>query len=195
MTKLSVAILAIAFMSGCSSQPTQTAPAEPAKPKAPETLTGRSAFQKCYIAARGWASDAKAYRVESEVATGVNGRDGKAETWRAGFASPTQRATRSYTWSDGDVSPSTQDSYSPTNTSTQVFDIAFLKIDSDQALQTAQQHGGDKQPPDMPVFYILSWDRSTNGLLWHVIYGPDRDSAKLRISVNASTGDFVRVEK
>ena len=32
-------------------------------------------------------------------------------------------------------------------------------------------------------------------LVWHVVYGPDRDNVKLRVAVNASTGDFVRVEK
>ena len=32
----------------------------------------------------------------------------------------------------------------PTNTNTQVFDVAFLKVDSDKALEVAQKHGGDK---------------------------------------------------
>jgi hypothetical protein len=32
-------------------------------------------------------------------------------------------------------------------------------------------------------------------LTWHVIYGTARDVAKLTIAVNASTGEFIRVEK
>jgi hypothetical protein len=195
MRKLVVAILAL-LMAGCSSNP--PAPAEKPKPKAPEALTGRSAFQKCFIAARGWARDAQPYRLESEVTPDFNGRDGKAGTWRTGFGSALMHASKPYMWQNGEVSPGTQDTYSPTNSSTQVFDIAFLKIDSDQAVKTAQEHGGDKlleKAPDTPVFYILDWDRITNMLIWHVIYGTDRDSAKLRVAVNATTGEFIREEK
>ncbi len=195
MTKLCVAILAIGMMAGCTSQPSQPAPAEKAKPQAPEAITGWRGFHNCYIPARGWAGDAKLYRLQSQPSATANGRDGKSTTWRAGFASASMGETRTYTWSNGDVMPGAQDTYSPTNTSTKVFDIAFLKIDSDQALQTAQKHGGDKQPADTPAIFVLDWDRSSNGLVWHVIYGPDLDNAKLRIAVNASSGDFIRVEK
>ena len=62
----------------------------------------------------------------------------------------------------------------------------------------AQQHSGDKlleKEPNTPVFYVLDWNRQANELLWHVIYGTDRDTAKLRVAVNASTGEFSRVEK
>ena len=76
--------------------------------------------------------------------------------------------------------------------------MAFLKIDSDQALTTAQQHGGDKvleKAPDTPVIYVCDWNHNTNQLVWHVIYGTARDGAKLTVAVDASTGQFIRVEK
>ena len=85
-----------------------------------------------------------------------------------------------------------------TNSSTQIWDMAFLKIDSDQAEETAQKHGGDKileKSPDTPVTYVCDWNRNTNELVWHVIYGSGREGAKLVVSVNASTGEFIRVEK
>jgi hypothetical protein len=194
--KLVVAVLALGFMAGCSSEPSKPAQAE--KPKPPEAITGRSAFQKCYIAARGWARDAQAYKLESQLAGDSKGREGKSLAWRAGFASPLQRSSKPYTWAAGEVSFGTEDTYSPTNSSTQIFDIAFLKVDSDQALDVAQKHGGDKlleTAADTPIVYVLDWNRQTNELIWHVIYGTDRDSAKLRVAVNASTGDFLRVEK
>ena len=194
--RIFVAILAAGLMAGCSSQPSNPAPAE--KPKPPEQITGSSAFYKCYISARGWAQDAQPYRVESEPGTDSKGRDGKAAEWRAGFASPSQRTTRPYTWALGDVSHGVEDSYSPTNSSTQVFNVQFLKVDTDKAFAIAQQHGGDKlleKEPDTPVLYVLDWNRQTNELLWHVIYGADRDTAKLRVAVNATTGEFSRVEK
>ncbi|MGA9643230.1 MAG: hypothetical protein WBQ72_17670 [Terriglobales bacterium] len=188
------AIFALA-MAGCSSSPTGPATAEKAQPKAPETMTGNGAFYKCYIAARGWAADAQPFRVESAQS---KTHDGKAGEWRAGFASPAHRATESYTWTNGDVSHGTEDTYSPTNSSTQVFNVQFLKVDTDKAFSVAQQHGGDKlleKDPDTPVIFALDWNRQSNELLWHVIYGVDRETAKLRVTVNASTGKFSHLEK
>jgi hypothetical protein len=198
MKKLFAAILAAGCMAGCTSQPSKPSTAETPKPKAPEVITGSSAFYKCYIAARLWAPDAQPYRVESQPAADSKGRDGKTAEWRAGFASPSRHATQFYTWANADISHSVEDSYSPTNSSTRVFNIQFLKADTDKAFSVAQQHGGDKlleQEPDTPVLYLLEWNRQENALLWHVIYGLDRDTAKLRVAVNASTGEFSRVEK
>ncbi len=198
MKKKLTVMLSLAFLAGCSSEPSKPASTDKPKPKAPEAITGTSAFYKCYIAARGWAQDAQPFRIESQPSADSNGHDGKAVTWRSGFASPSRRASKAYTWSNGEVSPEVEDTYSPTNSSTLVFNMQFLKIDSDKALEAAQKHGGDKlleKEPDTPVIYALSWNRDDNELVWHVIYGTDRDSAKLRIAVNASTGEFLRVEK
>jgi hypothetical protein len=65
-------------------------------------------------------------------------------------------------------------------------------------LATAQKHGGAEileKAPDTPVFYVCDWNHNTNELVWHVIYGSSRDDAKLTVSVDASTGAFIRVEK
>jgi len=199
---LMVALLGV--LNGCSSEPSK--PAETPKPEGPELITGRSAFQKVYIAARGWKPDAKPYRLDSMATSDGNGHDGKWAVWRGSFASATQRSVKSYTWSssaaDGapsrGVNPGIEDSYNASNSSTQVFDLAFLKIDSDQAFGTAQKHGGDKvleKSPDTPVIYVCDWNHNTNELVWHVIYGANREGAKLTVSVNASTGEFIRVEK
>ena len=197
MKKLVVAIFALGLLAGCSSEPGK--PGEAEKPKAPEPITARNAFQKCFIAARNWARDAQPYRIQSILTDDSKGRDGKSLAWRVGFASPGQQhASRPYTWQNGDVSFGVEDSYSPSNTSTTVFDQAFLKVDSSQAFETAQKHGGDKlleKSPDTPILYVVDWNRQTNELTWHVIYGTDAVSAKLRVAVNASSGDFLRVEK
>jgi hypothetical protein len=196
----------LAGFTACSSE--QTKPAEPAKPevKGPELLTARSAFQKLYLAARGWQADAKPFRLESTVTTDGKGQDGKWAIWRGSFASPAAHSAKTYTWSgsaaegapERGVNPGIEDSYSASNASTTVFDMAFLKIDSDQAFETAQKHGGDKvleKAADTPVFYVCDWNHNTNQLVWHVIYGAARDAAKLTVAVNASTGEFIRVEK
>ncbi len=197
-------LMLLALLTACSdtSKPAETKP----EVKGPELITARSAFQKLYVAARGWNADAKPYRIESVATSDGNGQDGKWAIWRCSFASPAQRSERNYTWSgsaangapDRGVNPGTEDSYSATNASTQVFDMAFLKIDSDQAFATAQKHGGDKileKTPDTPVIYVCDWNHNTSELIWHVIYGASREGAKLTVAVNASTGEFIRVEK
>lgn len=204
MNRLFAMFVALVFLAGCSSEPTK--PAEPPKPKEPEVLTGRSAFQKMYIQAHGWAGDAKPFRLESQPNKDSNGRDGKSAIWRASFASPSRGSVKPFVWSGTDssdapsrgVSPGSEDSYSPNNSNTQIFELAFMKVDSDKAFEEAQKHGGDKvlaKNPDLPILYIADWKGSENMLIWHVIYGNDRDSAKLKVAVDASTGEFLNVEK
>ena len=204
MKKLYLVLLALGLMAGCSSEPSK--PAAPPQPKTPDLLTGRSAFQKMYIQAHGWSADAKPFRLESQPNKDSNGRDGKSAIWRASFASPSKGSVKPFVWSGTDssdapsrgVSPGSEDSYSPTNSNTQIFDVAFMKVDSDKAFEEAQKHGGDKvleKNPDLPVLYVADWNGSQNQLIWHVIYGTDRDTAKLRIAVDASSGEYLHVEK
>ncbi len=200
MKKLIIAgaILAAALMSGCSSEPAKTPQAEKPQPKPAEAITGSSAFYKCYVSARLWAPDAQPYAAESAASANFKGHDGKASEWRVGFASPSKHAIKSYTWSNGDISHGVDDTYSPTNSSTQIFNVQFLKVDTDKAFAVSQEHGGEKllqKEPDTPVIYILEWNRQENLLLWHVTYGTNRETAKLRVAVNASTGEFSKVEK
>jgi hypothetical protein len=194
------------ILASCDSNPAK--PAEQAKPepKAPELLTGRAAFYKVFISARNYAADVKPFRIESTPSPDGNGHDGKSAIWRASFASATQKGVKPFFWSGSNapdapprgVSPGNEDVYNPSNASTQVFDPAFLKVDSDLAFTEAQKHGGDKvleKDPATPVLYVCDWNHNTNELTWHVIYGSSRETAKLTVAVNASTGAFIRVEK
>ncbi|MGA8270425.1 MAG: PepSY domain-containing protein [Candidatus Sulfotelmatobacter sp.] len=204
-TVLAVLLVILALLAACDSNTSKTPEAKP-EPKGPELLTGRAAFQKVFIAARNYAIDAKPFRIESVPTTDANGHDGKSAVWRASFASPTVHGVKPFIWSGSNapdapsrgVSPGNEDVYNPTNASTQIFDVAFLKIDSDQAFDVAQKHGGDKileKDPSTPAIFICDWNHNTNQLVWHVIYGSDRDNSKLTVAVNATTGEFIRVEK
>ena len=198
-------VFAAFLMTACdSAQQANNSDKPQPKPASPET--GRVAFQNLYLAAHGWAPDVQAFQLESEINGDSKGQDGKSAIWRASFASPQKRTEKLYVWSGTDssdapergISPASEGSYNPGNTSTQVFNIAFLKVDSDQALKVAQEHGGEKvlkQAPDTPVIQELDWNRNSNKLLWHVIYGPSAGQAKLRVAVDATTGSFVRVEQ
>jgi hypothetical protein len=198
-------LVILALLVGCDSNTAKPPEAKP-EPKPPELLTGRAAFQKVFIAAHTYAADVKPFRIESIPSTDGAGRDGKSSIWRASFASPAQRGVKPFIWSGSNapdapsrgVSPGNEDNYNPNNASTQIFDVAFIKVDSDQAFAEAQKHGGDKvleKDPTTPVLYVCDWNHNTNELTWHVIYGASRETAKLTIAVNASTGAFIRVEK
>lgn len=198
MKRLALALLFLATLSGCTSQPNQPAP----KPEPAEPHTGRAAFQRLYVAARGWAPDVRPYKLESGVVGDNRGQGGKAVIWNAAFTSPSQRESKPFTWSGIDapdvpargVNPGTMDPFTPGND----FDVQFLKEDSDTAFEVAQAHGGEKvlhDKPDTPVIYSLEWNKSGNNLIWHVIYGNSRNDAALIIDVDASTGQFLRKEK
>jgi hypothetical protein len=203
---LAAAILMIlALLVSCNSGTTNAPPAKP-EIKPPELLTGRAAFYKTFIAARNYAADVKPFRIESTPSSESDGHDGKSTIWRSSYASATQRGVKPFFWSGSNlpdapsrgVSPGNEDVYNPSNASTQVFDPAFLKVDSDQAFTEAQKHGGDKlleTDPTTPVLFVCEWNHNTNQLVWHVIYGTSRETAKLAVSVDASTGLFIRVEK
>ncbi len=206
MKKLLVAMLGLTILTGCTSEPAKPVQTEKPKPKTTEAVTGRAAFQKLYISARGWARDAQPYRLESQITADWKGKDGKSAIWRAYFASPNQRGVKPFIWSGSQapdapspgITPGNEDTYNPTNSSTRVFDTAFIKLDSDKALEVAQKHGGEKvlqKNPDNPIVYVLNWDGVTNELIWHVIYGDSPEDAKLRVAVNASNSEFLRVEK
>lgn len=200
------------LLAGCTSsnvpRTTNQAQSQP-KPAAqaqPQYETGRTAFQKTYLSARLWAADVKPFRLQSQFTPDAPVAEGKAGLWRGSFASPSKRLMKLFVWS-GLVGPdapeqgitfSAEDSWNPNNSSTQVFDLAFLKVDSDKAYQVAQQHGGEKltrKDAKQPTFFLLDWDAHKNQLVWHVIYGSSQDEAKLQVAVNATTGEFLRVEK
>jgi hypothetical protein len=199
-------LLSLMLFAACNSEPSKPVAMEKPQPKGPELSTGRTAFQKMFVSARGWARDAQPFRLESQTNSDSKGQDGKSAIWRASFASPAQHGLKPFTWSGTNasdapsrgVSPGSEDSYSPSNSSTQVFDMAFLKVDSDKALEVAKKHGGEKvleKTPETSVFYVLDWNHSSNELTWHVIFGDNRDQPKLRVAVNASNAEFLRVEK
>jgi hypothetical protein len=203
--------LTLSLLVSCSSEKkvaTETASQPPPKPvvKEPQFDTGRTAFQRIYLSARLWAPDAKPFRLQSQFTQDAPTADGKAGLWRASFASPSKRMMKLFVWSglvgpdapEQGISFSAEDSWSASNSSTQPFDIGFLKVDSDKAYEVAQKNGGEKltrKNPKQPVIFALSWDAAKNQLVWHVLYGENPTEAKLRLAVDATSGAFLRVEK
>jgi hypothetical protein len=211
MKKLLVSSLALALLAGCSSsQPANetSQTAQPQKAAESQFITGREALQQIFPGARGWAGDAKPIRVES-AAMKENKKDGKSSVWTVTFGSPSHRTMRSYTWSGSSaegapergVTPGSEDSFSPNNSSTAPFDLAYWKADSPKAFEAAQdalkKHNKDvlKKAPDTPVKFTLFFIPASSKLVWRVTYGTSQNTAKENVLVNASSGDFDSIEK
>ena len=193
---LALASAALIFI-GCDDNK----PAAPAQPKTNQVETGRFALQKMIPAARGWSPDANPIQLSSSANSQVNGHDGKAGFWRALFASAGRGKSEPFSWSgltDPDVprgvNHGVEDTYSAANRSMMTWDLNYLKIDTDQAFETAQKHGGKElleKDPKTTVNYLLDYDATSHQLRWHVSYGTP---SKLTVMVDASSGAFLRKE-
>jgi hypothetical protein len=220
MIEKTISIILLAFaLTACSSspsggsQPSSPPAAKPVETKPSDTETGRIALQRLYTTSRGWAPDTEPVNLQSQNSrhAGGNenpplGHDGKSAIWRGLFASASRHSMKTYMWSglsgpdapSPGITPGTEDSWSATNNSTQIFQLPFLKTDSTQALETAQKHGGAallKKDANLPVNFTLSWEPRTSMLIWHVLYGQSVNDPDLDVVVNATTNQFVRVEK
>lgn len=202
-------LLTLAMLSACSSNKPNAPENKPAETKPafePTFMTGREALQRMYVASRSWAPDAKPYSLQSIATKEDNGQDGKSGIWGAGFASASKRSIKVFSWSglnsndapEPGISSRPEDTYNPANPSTAVFDLAFLKIDSDEAVKTALKHGGEKlvkADKNINVFYSLNWNPRENKLIWRVLFGAEQNQPKLVVDVDATTGTFMKVEK
>jgi hypothetical protein len=202
-TSLNMLLALAVICLGCSSEPTKAPAGNTEQPAVVQTETGRFALQRMLVPARGWSADAMPVRMESTNLKGSNGHDGKANFWRALFASPGRQKQEPFTWAGmatedtpRGVNHGVEDTYNAANRSSRPFDLNFLKVDTDKAFEVAQEHGGKKlldKDPKVNVGYLLDFDVQSNQLRWHVIYGSD-SIGKLTVLVDASSGAFLRKE-
>lgn len=196
------AILALALFSlGCDSSP-KTPEKKDSQTESVQLETGRFALQKMLAPARFWVADAMPVRMESTNLKDTTGKDGKAVFWRAIFASTSREKSETFTWAgmatdDGPrgVNHGPEDTYNPANRAARIFDLNYLKSDTDKAFEVAQAHGGKQileKDPKATVGYLLDFDAQASQLRWHVIYGGNDANSKLTVLVDASNGEFLR---
>ncbi|HUE01190.1 MAG TPA: hypothetical protein VMR62_16570 [Bryobacteraceae bacterium] len=187
------------LLAGCSSEP--PAPQTKAAQKPAEPVTGRQALQQMYIAARGWAADIQPIKLTSMLLQDVKAEPGKAGAWQVMFVSATQAKARSYTYSvvesEGNlhqgVFPGSDQSWSGSSGVTKPFPMAAIKIDSDQAYQTALKKAGDydKKNPGKPITFLLEANDKFPDVSWRVIWGESAGTSNFSIFVDASTGLYL----
>jgi hypothetical protein len=181
-------------LTGCSSRPQSAAPVKP-----PEPVTGLHALYGMYAQARSWAPDIQVVGCQSIDITQVPSQPGKAPAWQAVFASPSLGRKRAYTYSVFDASTSLRkgifpDSPTAMGSDTRSFVPAGVRVDTDQAWETALKHGEDyaKKNPSMPVTYTLEMNRLTNSPAWRVIWGEDVAASRFSILIDSATGEYLQ---
>jgi len=188
-------------LAGCSDTSTPPKAAEPVKP--PEAVTGRYALQQMYIAARAWGADIQPLKVNSILLPDVKAAPGKAGAWQAMFVSASQHKARSYTYSvieAGDnlhkgVFAGPEQSWSGPSGDTKPFPMVAVKIDSDDAYQTALKKGADydKKNPGMAINLLLESTTRFPDTSWRVIWGESVGTSAFSVFVDATTGQYLEI--
>ena len=194
-------------LAACSSgtPPAEQPKSEAAQPekKQPAPYLASECLNRMVGQAHLWNADARPVRVESDVNSEANGQDGKATIWRGIFASTGRQAMKTFTCSGSrlpgaasfGVSGEMEMGYDPAAVP---FESFLVKINSDAAFKTAQEHGGAdlmKKDPQQPVVYVLQMTRGQTVPYWYVVYGKDLKDNKGIGVINATTGAFVRATK
>ncbi len=188
------------MLAGCSEAPKTEAAKQPEK--VPEPVTGRQAFQMMYPQARRWAADAQPFQLQSIRLSQVKSNKGKAGAWQAIFVSPSQSKSRTYTYSvveaEGNlhegVFGSIEESYS-TQAAASPFEIAAIRIDSDQAYDTAAQKSQEyiQKNPGKPITFLLEQTKRYPDVTWRVIWGESVGTSDYSVFVDATTGAFLGI--
>ncbi|MBI3208594.1 MAG: hypothetical protein HYZ37_06800 [Candidatus Solibacter usitatus] len=186
------------FSVACSEAPVAKKKA-PEKP--PEPISARHAFQNMFAAARTWAPDAQVVQLQSYPIADVKEKDGLYGAWVASFASPSRMKLKTWSYSVVEaggnfhkgVFAGHEESFSGTRGQAKPFLAAALRIDSDEAFQTASKKATDymAKHPDMRISYLLELTPRFPDPAWRIMWGESVSSSTYSVFVDATTGLFL----
>lgn len=201
---LSVAAVAVALLSGCSSSTnnasTQPA-AAPAPVAAPQIITAKTAFWEMYKTAHAWASDAEPMRITMKEVPGYKNEAGKAGMWEAVFGSESLRSYRTFSYAIVDAPPSISKGvaaglampWSGPSRDAMPIDTSMFSIDSDAAYTAALADAATvlKTKPDLTVTDFEVGDTYKFPTpVWYILWGTKK--AGYAAVVDASTGKLMK---
>ncbi len=199
--KSSVAMaLALVLLAGCSEAP-KTESAKKTE-KAPQPMTGRQAFQMIYPQARRWAADAQPLELRSINLSEVPAQKGKAGAWQAIFVSASRNKSRMYTYSAVEAGGSLHEGVfgnieedAPAHPSSAPFEMSAIRIDSDQAYETAAKKSQEyiQKNPKTPVSFLLEQNKRYPEVTWRVIWGESVGTSEYSVFVDATTGTILAI--
>ncbi len=190
------------LLAGCSSEP-PAAEKKKAPETPPEPVAGRQALQQMYIAARSWAADIQVLKLSSILMPEVKATPGTAPAWQAIFVSASQSKARSYTYSvvesEGNlhkgVFAGLDQSWSGPSGVSKPFPMAAIKVNSDEAYQTALKKSAEyeKKNPGKPINFLLESNTKFPDVTWRVIWGESVGTSNFSVFVDASTGQYLEI--
>lgn len=185
----------------CSEGPTRES-VKSTKPVAPPSpVTGRFAFQRMYMQAKGWAVDAQPLNFSGIHLKQVPQEPGKCGAWQGTFVSQQKTKARTYTYSVVDtggiregVLAGREETWNGPRGQQQPFNPQALHVDSDEAYGAAVKESADfiKKNPDLPVLFLLEQTPRFPNLAWRVIWGETLGSSRYSVFVDASTGRYLQ---
>lgn len=191
-----VASAVLMLFAGCSETPKKKAAEKPAEP-----VTGNHALFQMYTSARAWAQDLQILRMTSINLPQVKPMPGRAAAWQVTFVSPALSQSRTYTYSVIEASITLRKgifsenprSWGGASGSQKPFLIAAVKVDSDDAYQTAIKKAPDydKKHPGMTISYLLELNDRFPDTVWRIIWGESASTSGFSVFVDASTGVFL----
>lgn len=180
-------------LGGCSESP------KPAR--APEAISGQSAFYKMFVAARSWAADAQPVRVTEIDVDEVKAEGGRAGAWEAVFVSQSQGRQCRYIYSvvhrparnlRGGVSADPPENWSGRGDS-EPFLVQAFKVDSPAAYEVAMKQGREyaRKNPGKAVKFLLEKTRRFANPAWQVFWGESVSASGYSVFVDATTGEYL----
>jgi hypothetical protein len=189
-----------ALLAGCSSD----APVAKKVAKPIVAVSGQTALFEMYKTARAWNSDATILRLENLDIPEAKAEPGKYGAWKATFVSFAKKQKRDFVYSVAESSAGVHKGVFPgaesmyvVNTQNRIFNIADVKVDTIEALETAKKQKEISEfaakNPDMPVQYILEWNmQSVPVAAWRVYWGATISTSTASVFVDASDGKFIK---
>ncbi len=185
-------------LTGCSETKTTAVKKEAEKP---QPVTGLTALYRMYQSARSLGPDTQALNMSSMALDEVpDVPRGKAAAWQANFVSASNSRSRSFTFSIIEIQPTLhkgafagpEGGWSGPKGNTTPFDMRAIKIDTDEAYETALKQAGDydKKNPNMPISITLEKTNKFPDPMWRIIWGPSAAQSNFSVLVDASTGEY-----
>ena len=197
----SLSLVSILCLTGCLDSRTPAEKAAKKEKKAPEPVTGLTAYYRMYSHARTWATDLQGYHLQSIALPELPAKGGKYPAWRATFVSEIKRAQKTYSFSAIEVEglhegvfAGPEESYTPGGNNLPFISQA-LKKDSPEILATAMKKGEDytKKHLNLPITVLVErTKRFGNNPTWRVVWGTSVATSNFSIYIDASTGEYLQ---
>jgi len=192
------------MLAACSEAPKPEAKKAAPEKKPAEPVAALKAFYQMYPSARTWAADAQPLSMQSITISEVKTDGGKFGAWQLVLVSPSRGRMRSYTYSVVESSGNLhqgvfagqEQSYNPSGQQ-KPFLVAALKIDSEDALQTALKRSAEyaKKNPDKPINFLLEKTNRFPNPAWRVFWGDSVGTSGHSVFVDATTGQYLQTAR